>query len=235
MKSLSCVRLFDLIKGGFPGGSVVKNPPANAGDTVWSLCWEDPLEKKRATHSGTLAWEIPWTEGPGELSSMGSQESDMIWWLNNKNCRLVYYTSQRRYRDDSVLVFNTLRIELSLVNFCIFLKKKFQKKHAYLFVHLFTKQITFKCLLCTKHCSDVTGYKHWKITAPALLAQACSAPLPVKSLHVSSLQHQIMTTPGKYCPTAPESVAPSILPSLLLFISLGLMMYAFQAEKACFL
>ena len=152
---------------------------------------------------------------------MRSQESDMIWWLNNKNCRLVYYTSQRRYRDDSVLVFNTLRIELSLVNFCIFLKKKFQKKHAYLFVHFFTKQITFKCLLCTKHCSDVTGYKHWKITAPALLAQACSAPLPVKSLHVSSLQHQIMTTPGKYCPTAPESVAPSILPSLPLFISLG--------------
>ena len=29
----------------------------------------------------------------------------------SKNCRLVYYTSQRRYRDDSVLVFNTLRIE----------------------------------------------------------------------------------------------------------------------------
>ena len=29
----------------------------------------------------------------------------------SKNCRLVYYTSQRRYRDDSVLVFNMLRIE----------------------------------------------------------------------------------------------------------------------------
>ena len=27
---------------GFPGGSVVKNPPANAGDTVRSLFWEDP-------------------------------------------------------------------------------------------------------------------------------------------------------------------------------------------------
>ena len=132
-----CLTLCDLIKGGFPGGSLVKNPPANAGDTVWSLCWEDPLEKKMATHSGTLAWEILWTEGPGELSSMGSQESDTIWWLNNKNCRLVYYTSQRRYRDDSVLVFNTLRIELSLVNFCIFLKKNFKKTCLFVcsFVH----------------------------------------------------------------------------------------------------
>ena len=152
---------------------------------------------------------------------MRSQESDMIWWLNNKNCRLVYYTSQRRYRDDSVLVFNTLRIELSLVNFCIFLKKKFQKKHAYLFVHFFTKQITFKCLLCTKHCSDVTGYKHWKITAPALLAQACSAPLPVESLRVSHPSSIRSWRPWEMFPTAPESVAPSILPSLPLFISLG--------------
>ena len=31
---------------------------------VPSLGWEDPLEKKRATHSGILAWRIPWTEEP---------------------------------------------------------------------------------------------------------------------------------------------------------------------------
>ena len=42
----------------FPGGPVVKNPPANAGDTVWSLGEEDPLEKEMATHSSILAWEI---------------------------------------------------------------------------------------------------------------------------------------------------------------------------------
>ena len=36
---------------GFPGGSVVKNPPANAGDTGPSLGREDPLEKEMATHS----------------------------------------------------------------------------------------------------------------------------------------------------------------------------------------
>ena len=49
---------------GFPGGLVVKNLPANAGDMVWSLGWKDSLEKEIATHSSILAWEIPWTEEP---------------------------------------------------------------------------------------------------------------------------------------------------------------------------
>ena len=40
---------------------------------VQSLGQEDPLEKNMATHSNTLAWEIPWTEEPGGLQSMGSQ------------------------------------------------------------------------------------------------------------------------------------------------------------------
>ena len=40
---------------------------------VQSLSWEDPLEKEMAIHSSTLAWEIPWTEKPGGLQSMGSQ------------------------------------------------------------------------------------------------------------------------------------------------------------------
>ena len=40
---------------------------------VQSLGWEDPLEKEMATHSGTLAWKIPWTEEPGRLQSTGSQ------------------------------------------------------------------------------------------------------------------------------------------------------------------
>ena len=49
---------------GFLGGSVVKNPPANAGMQVQSLGWEDPLEEEMATHSSILAWKIPWTEVP---------------------------------------------------------------------------------------------------------------------------------------------------------------------------
>ena len=38
---------------------------------VQSLGWEDPLEKEMATHSSILAWEIPGTEEPGGLQSMG--------------------------------------------------------------------------------------------------------------------------------------------------------------------
>ena len=55
---------------------VVKNLPANAGALemwVQSLGWEDPLEEGMATHSSILAQEIPWTELPGRLRSIGSQ------------------------------------------------------------------------------------------------------------------------------------------------------------------
>jgi len=51
----------------FSGGSVVKNPPANAGDSGSIPGLEDPLEKEMATHSSILAWEIRWTEEPGRL------------------------------------------------------------------------------------------------------------------------------------------------------------------------
>ena len=54
------------------GGSVVKNPPANAGDLCLSLGWEDPPEKEMATHSSVLAWRIPGMGEPGGLPSMGS-------------------------------------------------------------------------------------------------------------------------------------------------------------------
>ena len=41
---------------------LVKNPPAIRETWVWFLGWEDPLEKREATHSGILAWRIPWTD-----------------------------------------------------------------------------------------------------------------------------------------------------------------------------
>ena len=41
---------------------------------VQSLVQEDPLDEEMATHSSILAWEIPWTEEPGRLQSMGSQK-----------------------------------------------------------------------------------------------------------------------------------------------------------------
>ena len=40
---------------------------------VQLLGQENPLEKEMVTHSSILAWDIPWTEEPGELQSTGSQ------------------------------------------------------------------------------------------------------------------------------------------------------------------
>ena len=57
------------------GDSVVKNPPARQETQVQSLGQEDPLEDEMAIHSSILAWEIPSTEEPGGLQSMGSNSS----------------------------------------------------------------------------------------------------------------------------------------------------------------
>ena len=60
----------------FPGGSVVKNLPTNAGDTgdMSSIPGSEiPLEEEMAILFSILAWEIPWTEEPGGLQSTVSQ------------------------------------------------------------------------------------------------------------------------------------------------------------------
>ena len=57
----------------FPGGSVIKNPPAMQEMHFQSLGQEDPLEKEMATHSSIIAWRIPWREEPGRLQSMELQ------------------------------------------------------------------------------------------------------------------------------------------------------------------
>ena len=55
--------------------SVGKESACNAGDLHLIPGWDDPLEKGIvATHSSILAWEIPWTEEPSGLQSMGSQK-----------------------------------------------------------------------------------------------------------------------------------------------------------------
>ena len=52
---------------------MVKHLPTMPETWVQSLGQEDPLEKEMGTHSSILAWEIPWTEEPGGLQSMGKQ------------------------------------------------------------------------------------------------------------------------------------------------------------------
>ena len=61
---------------------IVRNLPAMQETQVWSLGWEDPLEKGMATHCSILAWRIPWTEEPGGLQSMGWQRIQHNWATN---------------------------------------------------------------------------------------------------------------------------------------------------------
>ena len=65
---------------------MVKYLPAKAGDLGLILGQKDPLEEEMATHSSILAWEIPWTEEPGGLQSMGSQRvgHNLVTKHNNK-------------------------------------------------------------------------------------------------------------------------------------------------------
>ena len=84
-----------LLWGGFPGGSAVKNPPVMQETRVRSLDREDPLEKELATHFSIPACEIPWTEEPGGLQSLGLKESDtterlnktLLWKLSDQSTR----------------------------------------------------------------------------------------------------------------------------------------------------
>ena len=64
--------------GGFPGGSSVKNPPVNARDVgSVSGLGRSPWRGKWQPTPVFLPGEIPGTEEPGRLQSIGSQESDM--------------------------------------------------------------------------------------------------------------------------------------------------------------
>ena len=58
---------------GFPGGSDGKQPTSNAGDPIWSLGWEDSLEKEMATHSSILVYK--------QRDLWDHKESDRTKWL----------------------------------------------------------------------------------------------------------------------------------------------------------
>ena len=58
----------------FPGGSVIKNPPANAGDAGSINGSGRSSGEEHETHSSILAWETSWTEEPGRLQSVGLQK-----------------------------------------------------------------------------------------------------------------------------------------------------------------
>ena len=70
---------------------------------VRSLGWEDPLEKEMATHSSILDWEIPWTEEPGGLQSMGSQRVRHDW-----ACTHTHTHTHTRRNDDQRITFDAV-------------------------------------------------------------------------------------------------------------------------------
>ena len=80
---------------------LVKNPPAMRETWVQSLCWEDPLEKGKATHSSILAWRIPWT-----ISPWGCKELDMTEQLSQLDSKL--FENQASPAFGSFLSFETL-------------------------------------------------------------------------------------------------------------------------------
>ena len=69
---------------GFPGGSVVKNLPANAGDVGLTPGSGRSPEKQMATHSSILNRKSAWTEEPGGLQSTGSQRVGHGWATEHK-------------------------------------------------------------------------------------------------------------------------------------------------------
>ena len=76
---------------GFPGGSVVKNPPAMQKMQVHPLGPEDPLEKQMATHSSILAGEFLVKRSLAGYGPWGHKESDTTEWLNSNSKVLVEY------------------------------------------------------------------------------------------------------------------------------------------------
>ena len=94
LQSSQCVFIPVLYYGGFQKALVVNNWPASAGDVrdaCLILVWEDPLEKETATHSSILAWEIPWTEEPGGLQSVGLQNRTQLKWLSMQHAHSAVF------------------------------------------------------------------------------------------------------------------------------------------------
>ena len=103
---------------------LVKNPPAKQETWVPSWVQEDPLEKGLATRSTVLAWNIPWREEPGGLQTMGLQESDTAWRLDDHQQTLVGHWEKKVLWDvppvcglefDSVLPCHILLVILSFI------------------------------------------------------------------------------------------------------------------------
>ena len=111
---------------------MVKNPPANAGDTRdtgQSLGREDPLEKEMVAHSSILAWRISWTEEPGGLQSIGSpSQTRLSLWAYTHTRIAIYWVTKINHW---FLLIITLYRQQSFpkICWCACLQRKHSWKH----------------------------------------------------------------------------------------------------------
>ena len=134
---------------GFLGGSVVKNQPSKWETQARSLSQKDPVEKKMAAPSGTLAWEIPWTEESGRLQSMGSQKVRHNWATTTIIVHIVeeYMTEVGFKTFGRYKTFVNLSSQFVVWRF-VFLIRSFEKqKTLYLWRQIYQKSVTTCSLL----------------------------------------------------------------------------------------
>ena len=155
-----CFYLFK-ISLGFPGVSVVKKPSANARDMGSILGQEHSLEKEMATHFSILAWEMPWTEEPGGLQSMGSPKSQT--WLSDWTTTYRFFIFCWNHSSSLMLNFSQgfegvwLHFLLvSILHFEIFSVKQI----------VTPLQIFFFSLDISKFCIFLFGYLHFYHKVP---------------------------------------------------------------------
>ena len=79
-KSLFIIKWASLV------AQMVENLPPVQETWVWSLSWEDPVEKGMVTHSSILVWRIPWTEEPGGWESTESQSPA---WMSDEHTNTI--------------------------------------------------------------------------------------------------------------------------------------------------
>ena len=108
---------------GFPSGSAIKNLPAMQETWVWSLGWEDPLEKGMETHSSVLVREIPWTEESGGLQSMDLQKLTHDW--SNWACINIYI---HIYICTYMCVYVYIHTKVNVYKLCFYKQKKKDRK-----------------------------------------------------------------------------------------------------------
>ena len=130
----------------------VKGLPAMWETLVRFLGREDPLEKEMAIHSSTLAWEIPWTEEPDRLQSMGSQRVGHNW----------------------VTSLHFMTGELTQIQFlpaCILKSRTYVPFHSsrHPFIYLFSKYLLYAYYGIHRHClNEEFQSKIWRNLYPVM-------------------------------------------------------------------